>query len=65
MDDPTQQEEPEDTGEHELNDRYEQPALEKLAESRDEEAAERPYRTFLPSIRVAVDGSLRSARQVG
>ena len=40
MDDPTQQEEPEYAGEHELNNGYEKPTLEQLAKSRDEKAAE-------------------------
>jgi hypothetical protein len=40
MDDPTQQEKPEHAGKHELDDGYEEPALNQLAESRDEKAAE-------------------------
>src|SRR5262249_21637975 len=41
VDRPSQQEEPEDGGKAELEDRHEQPSLEKLAESRYEEAAQR------------------------
>ena len=47
MDDPTQQEDPEDASEHELNDGDEKPALDQLAKPRDKKAAER--RDHIPS----------------
>lgn len=41
MNDPAQQEEPKDSGENELDDGYDEPALEQLTKSRNEETAER------------------------
>src|ERR1700758_3852087 len=38
MDDPAEQEEPQHSGQHELDERHENPALEKLSQPRDEEA---------------------------
>jgi hypothetical protein len=40
MDDPAQQEDPEEASENKLYDGHEEPALEQLTKSRDEEAAE-------------------------
>ena len=41
MDDPTQQENPKHASEYELDDGYQEPTLDQLAESRYEKAAER------------------------
>ena len=41
MDDPPHEDDPEQGGKNELNDRFEQTALQQLSESRDEEAAKR------------------------
>ena len=41
MNDPSQQDEPERAGEKEMNDGHEESALQELAKSRNEEAAER------------------------